>query len=80
MMTLDFGPSFAYVIRRAGRHLDALPDGDALAVDVGDRRVLIYRRADGWEVDGETFLPSRAAVLATLHQAAAAWLIEGIEG
>lgn len=75
MLTVDLGPAFAYGCRRAARHIDGLHVGEALAIDVGDRRVTIERRADGFAVDGET-LPSRAAVQAILHQAAAAWLIE----
>lgn len=74
MMTLDLGPALVYVVQRAARHLDGLGDGDALAVDVGDQRVEIERRADGWVVAGDV-LPSRAAVLAVLQRAAADWLV-----
>lgn len=74
-LVLDLGPAVAYVIRRAARHIEGLPDGGALAVDVGPRRVTVERRPDGWTVDGQD-LASVAAVLAELQAAAAAWLTD----
>lgn len=72
-LVLDLGPSIVYAIRRLSRHLDALPEGGRVAVDVGSARVLVERHADGWTVDGDT-LASMAAVQAELRKAAAAWL------
>lgn len=76
-LVLDLGPALVYVVRRLARHVEALPDGDVLAVDVGARRVIVERRADGWTLDGGAELPTLAAVLAELQAAAAAWLAEG---
>ena len=72
-LLIDLGPNMAYIIRRLDRHLDALPEGGALAVDLGGRRVLVERTADGWAVDGDQ-LGSLAAVGAELRRAAADWL------
>jgi len=76
VLTLDLGPAIAYTVRRAARHLDGLAVGGVLTVDVGARRVVVERTADGWTVDGATPVTTTGGAMVELRRAAAAWLVE----